>query len=194
MDGLLGSSIIGFHTQLHCNNFVDTADRFIECHIEREDATISVGEHSTQVRPYPISIAWPPPPLEDNRRCRNAVRMCSSATSGPQLRFLGVGVERLDFTKGIPERFRAIEIFLENHPEWVGRFVMLQVAAPSRNVLPLYQEVEKEILALAERINDRFEREGYRPIVLAIRHHERRRSMKSTALPISASSAACMTA
>lgn len=172
VDGLLGSSIIGFHTQLHCNNFIEAADRFIECHIEREDATISVGDHSTQIRPYPISIAWPPPPLEGQppvSECRaNVMQRYGLAPNT----VLGVGVERLDFTKGIPERLRAIEILLETHPEWVGRFVMLQIAAPSRNVLPLYQEVEKEILALAERINERFGREGYRPVILAVRHHE----------------------
>jgi trehalose-6-phosphate synthase len=172
VDGLLGSSIIGFHTQLHCNNFIDTADRFIECHIEREDAIISVGEHSTQIRPYPISIAWPPPPLEalpPVPECRANVfhrRKLAANT------VLGVGVERLDFTKGIPERLRAVELFLETYPEWVGRFVLLQAAAPSRNILPLYQEVEKEILMLVEQINSRFGREGYMPVILSVRHHE----------------------
>lgn len=64
LDGLLGSSVIGFHTQLHCNNFVETADRFIECHIDRERSTISVGGHCALVRPYPISIDWPPTALK----------------------------------------------------------------------------------------------------------------------------------
>lgn len=85
---------------------------------------------------------------------------------------LGVGVERFDFTKGIPDRFRAVEIFLQNHPEWVGRFVMLQVAAPSRSKLALYQDVQEEAVALAERINARFGRSGYRPIILVTQHHE----------------------
>ncbi len=172
VDGLLGSSIIGFHTQLHCNNFIDTADRFIECHIEREDAVISVGNHSTQVRPYPISIAWPPPPLETLppvAKCR--VNVFERWKLAPNT-ILAVGVERLDFTKGIPERLRAVENFLEMYPEWVGRFVLLQAAAPSRNVLPLYQEVEKEVLMLVERINNRCGREGYQPVILSVRHHE----------------------
>lgn len=172
VDGLLGSSVVGFHTQLHCNNFIDSADRFIECHIDREDATISVGNHSAQIRPYPISIAWPPPPLEHQppvSECRaNVFALYKLATDT----VLAVGVERLDFTKGIPERLRAVEIFLETYPEWVGRFVLLQVAAPSRSVLPLYQEVEKDIFGITERINKRFGREGYKPVVLTIRHHE----------------------
>jgi trehalose 6-phosphate synthase len=85
---------------------------------------------------------------------------------------LGVGVERFDFTKGIPDRFRAIEIFLETHPEWIGRFVMLQVAAPTRTQLVLYQEIEKEAKEVADRVNRRFGRTDYQPIILVVRHHE----------------------
>jgi trehalose 6-phosphate synthase len=172
VDGLLGSSVVGFHTQLHCNNFIDSADRLIECHIDREDATVSIGDHSAQIRPYPISIAWPPPPLENQppvAECRaNVFTLYGLAADA----VLAVGVERLDFTKGIPERLRAVEILLETYPEWVGRFVLLQVAAPSRSVLPLYREIEKEVFAITERINTRFGRKGYRPVVITIRHHE----------------------
>ncbi|HUZ91556.1 MAG TPA: trehalose-6-phosphate synthase [Methylocella sp.] len=172
IDGLLGSSVIGFHTQLYCNNFIDSADRFIECHIDREDAAISVSGHSAQVRAYPISIAWPPPPLKDLatvQECRaNVFQRYDLAPDT----MLGVGVERFDYTKGIPDRFRAMEIFLENHPEWVGRFVMLQVAAPTRSRLSLYRDVQEEATALADRINARFGHNGYRPILLVIQHHE----------------------
>ncbi|NJO34384.1 MAG: trehalose-6-phosphate synthase, partial [Rhodospirillales bacterium] len=103
LDGLLGSSIVGFHTQLHCNNFIETADRFMQSHIDREHATISVGGRHTLVRPYPISIAWPPAPLEGQApvpECRATV------FSRYQLRadmLLGVGVGAFDFTKGIPD-------------------------------------------------------------------------------------------
>jgi trehalose 6-phosphate synthase len=172
VDGLLGSSIIGFHTQLHCNNFVESADRFIECHIDREESAVSVGGHTAQVRPYPISIAWPPPALENIASvpaCRAAVfqrHKLSAAT------LLAVGVERFDFTKGIADRFRAVELLLEAHPEWIGRFVLLQIAAPTRAELSLYQDVRKEVEELAERINARFGRAAYLPIVLVVRHHE----------------------
>ena len=172
VDGLLGSSVIGFHTQLHCNNFIETADRFIECHIDREQATISVGGHAALVRPYPISIAWPPSPLENlppAPECRAGVL----ARYGlPADTLLGVGVERFDFTKGIPDRFRAVEILFEQYPEWIGRFVLLQVAAPSRSKLAAYQEIRKESAAVAERINARFARGAYKPIILVVQHHE----------------------
>ncbi|HYH17166.1 MAG TPA: trehalose-6-phosphate synthase [Azospirillum sp.] len=172
LDGLLGSSIIGFHTRFHCNNFIDTVDRFLECHIDREHATVSAGGHGALVRPYPISIEWPPAPLQGQApvpECRTAVR----ARHGlPADTLLGVGVERFDFTKGIPDRFRAVEMLLENHPELIGRFVYLQVAAPTRSKLPAYRELQAEATALAEAINARFGRDGYRPILLVARHHE----------------------
>ncbi len=172
LDGLLGSSIIGFHTRFHCNNFIDTVDRFLECLIDREHSTVSVGGHTALVHPYPISIEWPPSPLEGQApvsECRAAVR----ARHGlPANALLGVGVERFDFTKGIPDRFRAVETLLENHPELIGRFVYVQVAAPTRSKLPAYRELQTEATAMADAINARFGREGYTPILLVARHHE----------------------
>jgi len=172
LSGLLGSSIIGFHTQLHCNNFIDAADRFMESHIDREHATVSIAGRHTLVRPYPISIAWPPAPLEGQAptpECRAAV--IARYQLSPNT-LLGVGVERFDFTKGIPDRFRAVEILLERHPEWIGRFVFLQIAAPTRSKLPVYQGIQKEAESIADEINGRFGRGSYKPIVLVVQHQE----------------------
>lgn len=172
LDGLLGSSVIGFQTQLHCNNFIETADRLIECHIDRERATVSVGGHAALVRPYPISIAWPPTALKHlppASECRAAV---FARYKLPADTMLGVGVERLDFTKGIPDRFRAIGLLFERYPEWIGRFVLIQAAAPSRSELAAYQEIQRESADAAEEINTRFGRTGYKPIILVAQHHE----------------------
>lgn len=172
LEGLLGSSVIGFHTQLHCNNFIETADRFIECHIDREQSMVSAHGNSAVVRPYPISIAWPPEPLKHQApvtECRAAILRRYGL---PQDARLAVGVERFDFTKGIPDRFRAVEILLEEHPEWRGRFVMLQIAAPTRSKLPAYQALRAEAEATAAQINARFGREGYKPLILEMQHFE----------------------
>jgi trehalose 6-phosphate synthase len=172
LEGLLGSSVIGFHTQLHCNNFIETADRFIACHIDREQAMVSSLGNSALVRPYPISIAWPPEPLIGQApvpECRAAV--FKRFDLPPETR-LAVGVERFDFTKGIPDRFRAVEILLEKHPEWRGRLVLLQVAAPTRSKLPTYQALRAEAESVAAQVNDRFGRDGYRPIILEMQHFE----------------------
>ncbi len=172
LDGLLGSSILGFHTQFHCNNFFDTVDRFLEARVDRETFTISYGGDPTEVRRYPISIEWPPaalaaqPPVE---ACRRNVR---ERLGIPAEARIGVGVDRLDYTKGILERFMAIERLLELEPHWIGRFVFVQAAAPSRSSIDEYQNLEAKVRVLAQRINHRFGRPGYEPIVLRLEHHD----------------------
>ncbi|HUW37078.1 MAG TPA: trehalose-6-phosphate synthase [Rhodocyclaceae bacterium] len=172
--GLLGSSILGFHTQFHCNNFVDTVDRFIEARVDRAALTVSLGGKLTAVRRYPISIAWPPEPellVKDVETCRAVVR----ARSGlPPEQLIGIGVDRLDYTKGIIERFRAVERLLELKPEWIGRFTFVQIAAPTRASIDEYRNHEAQVIALAAQINERFG-PGHPPaIVLKVEHHEAR--------------------
>jgi trehalose 6-phosphate synthase len=172
--GLLGSSILGFHTQFHCNNFVDTVDRFLEARVDRESFTVSFGGKVTAVRRYPISIAWPPEPEMVQKSvadCRSGIRLLNDL---PPEHKLGVGVDRLDYTKGIVERFRAIERLLESNPEWVGRFTFVQVAAPTRSGIDEYQHHEAQVRAMAARINGRFARQGPPPIVLKVEHHAAR--------------------
>jgi len=172
LEGMLGSSILGFHTQFHCNNFFDTVDRFLEARVDRETFTISHGGEPTEVRRYPISIEWPPsalalqPPVAE---CRKRVR--ERLGLGPEVR-LGVGVDRLDYTKGILERFNAIERLLELEPRWIGQFSFLQAAAPSRVSIDEYRNLDLRVREVAERINQRFARPSCLPIVLKIEHHD----------------------
>ena len=172
LEGLLGSSILGFHTQFHCNNFFDTADRFLEARVDRETFTISYGGNPTEVRRYPISIEWPPAALQLQApvpECRKRVRERLALAESVKL---GVGVDRLDYTKGILERFMAIERLLELEPRWVGQFAFIQVAAPSRSSIDEYQNLDTRVRALAARINERFGAPGYEPIILKIEHHD----------------------
>ena len=170
--GLLGSSILGFHTQFHCNNFVDTVDRFLEARVDRESFNVSFGGKSTAVRRYPISIAWPPEAEMMQKpvpQCRSNIRLVNDL---PQEHKIGIGVDRLDYTKGIVERFRAIERLLELNPDWIGRFTFIQIAAPTRSGIDEYQHHEVQVRAMAARINARFGRQGPPPIVLKVEHHE----------------------
>ena len=172
LEGMLGSSILGFHTQFHCNNFFDTVDRFLEARVDRETFTISHGGDPTEVRRYPISIEWPPnalavqPPVPE---CRKRVR--ERLGLNPEVR-VGVGVDRLDYTKGILERFAAIERLLELEPRWIGQFSFVQAAAPSRVSIDEYQNLDARVRQVAARINERFGRPGCPPIVLRIQHHD----------------------
>jgi trehalose 6-phosphate synthase len=172
LEGMLGSSILGFHTQYHCNNFFDTVDRFLEARVDRETFSISYGGETTEVRRYPISIEWPPAPLavqvpvaEARKKVRERLGLAADVR-------LGVGVDRLDYTKGILERFMSIERLLELEPRWVGNFSFLQVAAPSRSSIDEYQNLDARVRSLAAKINDRFGKPGYTPIVLKIEHHD----------------------
>jgi len=172
LDGMLGSSILGFHTQFHCNNFFDTVDRYLEARVDRETFSISYGGNLTEVRRYPISIEWPPAALQVQlpvEECRKQVH--ERLGIAPDVR-IGVGVDRLDYTKGILERLAAVERLLELEPRWVGKFSFVQAAAPSRASIEEYQSLDTKVRALAERINKRFGRPGYLPIVLAIEHHD----------------------
>ncbi len=172
LDGLLGSSILGFHTRQHCNNFLEAADRFMESRIDREHDSITFGGRDTLVRPYPISIEWPPAalasqgPIED---CRSAVRRRFGL--GDDVR-LAVGIERFDYTKGILDRMQAVDTFLTLHPEWRERFVFLQAAAPTRSTLSSYHSLQEDAQSLAEAINARHGIGSWRPIELVVRHHD----------------------
>jgi len=172
LDGLLGSNILGFHTQFHVNNFVDTVDELLEARVDREMFAVTYRGKPTTVRRYPISVEWPPPaellakPVE---QCRTEVRQRNNL---PPEHALGVGVERLDYTKGIEERFRAVERLMELEPRWIGTFSFIQIAAPSRSRIEEYRAYESRVRDLATRINQRFPEALHPPIILKVEHHQ----------------------
>jgi trehalose 6-phosphate synthase len=172
LEGMLGANILGFHTQAHCNNFLESVDRYLEARIDRDQNAVIQHGRETLVRPYPISLEWP-------------ARWTQSAPTAAQCReqvfaelglradaLLGVGVDRLDYTKGIEERLLAVERLLERFPRLRGRFVFAQLAAPSRTAIERYRQLNDLLEELAARINRRFARGSYRPIVLLREHHE----------------------
>jgi trehalose-6-phosphate synthase len=171
LEGLLGSTILGFHTPFHCKNFLETVDRYLETRIEHEASTISYGGKLTQVEHYPISIAWPESNADQPTIAECRASVCEEYGLSPE-HLIGIGVDRLDYTKGILERFQAIERMLETHPDLVGRFTMIQIAAPSRSSLDEYQNFEARVRALVQRINSRYASGTYQPIILKIEHHE----------------------
>ena len=163
---MLSADILGFHTRHHCQNFLDTVDRFIECQIDREHMTVTLQGRVCRVAPYPISIEWPPrwlARLPDVAACRAAVHERHGIGADV---IIGLGVERWDFTKGIIERFQALEVLLDNDPRHRGRISLLQIAAPSRGQLPAYQALQQHTYGEVERINSKFAQGDWRPIVL----------------------------
>jgi trehalose-6-phosphate synthase len=169
---MLSADILGFHTRYHCQNFLDTVDRFIECQIDHEHMTVTLQGRVCRVAPYPISIEWPPRWLlnmPDIETCRAAVRARHHIAAGVHV---GLGVERWDFTKGIIERFQALETLLDKNPRHRGRVCLLQVAAPSRSQLPAYHALQQRTYSEVERINAKFAEGEWRPIVLIDEHQE----------------------
>jgi trehalose 6-phosphate synthase len=172
LHGMLGASILGFHTQFDCNNFLDSVDRFLEARIDREQNAVILHGHRTLVRPYPIAIEWPNRWLEGMPSvadCRQSV--IDELGLAPDA-LIGVGVDRLDYTKGLEERLLAVERMLERYPELRGRFTFVQLAAPSRTVIERYKQLNESVEALSARINERFAEGSYRPVILQRAHHE----------------------
>ncbi len=170
--GMLGSSILGFHTQYHCNNFVDTVDRFLEARIDRAESAVVHQQQWTLVRPYPISIEWPNTWTRESpsqSECRAEV--VAELGLAPDA-LIGVGVDRLDYTKGIEERLLAIERLLEERPELRGRFTFVELGAPSRTIIPQYRQLNEDVERVAARVNQRFADGSYRPVMLLRAHHE----------------------
>src|SRR5436309_4608494 len=172
VDGLLGADLIGFHIQSHCNNFLETVDRAVEALTEWDRFAVNRKGHVTRVRPYPISVAFPEnasPAKQVRSAGEERAALCEEL--GIEGSLLGVGVDRVDYTKGILERFRAIERFIESHPGYQNRFTFVQIGAHSRTHIERYHHFLDEVVAEAARINARFPAGRWKPVVLLKRHH-----------------------
>lgn len=169
LDGMLGNDLMSFHIQYHCNNFLDTVDRTLECRIDRERFAVERGGQTTRVRPHPISVD---PRLADEYLGDDWERRAERFRKKHRLgdRPLLVGVDRVDYTKGIPERLRAVDQLLTSHPELKGQFHFVQVGAPSRTHLSAYRDLADEVQTLAERINWEHGTPDWQPVVFLNEH------------------------
>ncbi|PIP32397.1 trehalose-6-phosphate synthase [Candidatus Gottesmanbacteria bacterium CG11_big_fil_rev_8_21_14_0_20_37_11] len=172
LDGILGSDLIGFHTQYHCNNFMDTVGKELESLISWEQFAITKGGHVSYVKPFPISIAFSNGSMyKVDEKTRKHEETVIRKKHDIKTKYIGLGVDRLDYTKGILERFKAVEMFLETYPFYKNQFTFVQIAAPSRSDIIRYQEFAKEVEEEVERINDKFKIKDWKPIILLKRHH-----------------------
>ncbi len=175
LDGLLGADLIGFHIPLHCNNFLATVDRTVEARTSPEQMTVRRHGHVTAVRPFPISVAFdsvPTAPIESAQNAeatRAVLRRQLLAGHGVRAEVIALGVDRMDYTKGIEERMLALEELLEQHPWHRERLTLVQIAAPSRTRIPSYADLKRRVDETAARINQRYQTAHWRPIVLVER-------------------------
>ncbi len=171
LDGLLGNDLLGFHLQHHCQNFLATVDCSVEARVDRTGSEICRGGHCTLVRPFPIGIDFDEhADLAESEEVAAHMRSWRRELS-LNGKLLGVGVDRLDYTKGIPERLRFLDRLLERNPVFRGKLVFAQIAVPSRSDLPAYQQVEEEVDCLTAQINLKWGTASWRPIVLLKRHY-----------------------
>ena len=169
LEGLLGSTVIGFQTPLDRDNFLRCAEQLTNVDVDAD--TVSWKGRRVQLGVYPASIDWPGervPHVPSIAKCRADVRRQLRV---PQDVILGLGVDRLDYTKGLEEKLHAVERLLECRPDLRHRFVFAQIAQPSREALPAYRQTRERVCAAAERINQRFGGSPP-PIVLLPEYHD----------------------
>ncbi|MBI4331080.1 MAG: trehalose-6-phosphate synthase [Chloroflexi bacterium] len=170
LKGLLGNDLLGFHIRYHCNNFMDTIDRAIEARVDRERYEITHGGKKTAVCPYPISVDFEEIDREAQEEVVTAEMEKIRARLGLRDELVGLGLDRIDYTKGIPDRLRAMELFLEKYPDYRQRVVFIQAGVPSRIHIGTYKALNEEIDALVEKINGKYAAGEWKPIVYLREH------------------------
>jgi len=176
LNGLLGNDLLGFHTNYYCNNFLDAVDYFLEARVEREKWTVKQRGKSTVVRSFPISVdftslsnqAKQTNITEEMGRLRNQFGLKDDSKSKRE--FIGIGIDRLDYTKGIPDRLRAIDCFLQENPRYQGQLVFIQIGVPSRTYISAYVKLYEEVTELVQEINRKYASGHWRPIRFVPRH------------------------
>lgn len=168
--GMLGADLIGFHTQYHCNNFLETVNSALESRVIWENFSVKIGNQFTLVKPFPISVAFTLKDFENGDAPKNDSDELLKQ-HGINAQFLGVGVDRIDYTKGLIEKFLAIERFLEKYPAYLGKFTFVQIGAPSRALLKTYSDIISAVELEANRINWKFKSRNWQPILFLKRHH-----------------------
>ncbi|MBU1061115.1 MAG: trehalose-6-phosphate synthase [Candidatus Omnitrophica bacterium] len=170
LEGLLANDLLGFHIRYHCENFISTVEKEIEARVDRERFSIIKGGHETIIRPFPIGVDYEH--IDHLSQSREVEEYMQSLREEFLLNyeFIMLGLDRIDYTKGIPERLRAVDRFLEKYPEYKGRFVLIQMGRLSRLHIPVYKNLNDEINALVEEINWKHSQEGWAPILFVRRH------------------------
>ena len=172
LQGMLGADVVGFHLQQYCNNFLDSVDRMVEARLDWDHFAVELRGRRVLVRPFPISIeSW-----AQRGECSGAELEAELARIRDMHKLgdckLVIGVERIDYTKGLAERFRAIARFLEQYPKYHGKVAFIVLGAPSRTHLRRYRDLIAELESLADEINWRFGTESWKPLRFLVGHHD----------------------
>jgi trehalose 6-phosphate synthase len=168
--GMLGADLVGFHTQYHCNNFLETVNNALESRVIWESYSVKIGNQFTLVKPFPISIAFTSKDFEQTSitipKTPELLRQ-----HGIVAESFGIGVDRIDYTKGLTEKFLAVERFFEKYPQYQGKFCFVQIGAPSRSLLKTYSDTINAVDTEVNRINWKLKTKNWQPILFLKKHH-----------------------
>lgn len=170
LSGMLGADLVGFHTQYHCNNFLETVNNALESRVLWENFSVKIGNHFTLVKPFPISIAFTLKDYDNTNGGRHTPAELLRQ-HGINAEYMAVGVERIDYTKGLIEKFLAVERFLDKYPEYQGKFTLVQLGAVSRALLKTYSDTVNAVETEINRINWKFKARNWLPILFLKKHH-----------------------
>ncbi|MBZ5726689.1 MAG: trehalose-6-phosphate synthase [Acidobacteriia bacterium] len=169
LQGLLGNDLLGFQLKEDCAHFFASVAQNARNALGASGGCAAADGHVTTVRAFPISIDF----AEHSRRAAskdvdaNMRRWLGELGPAPEI--VGIGIDRVDYTKGIPERLAALDLLFQEHPEYLGRLVFVQVGVPSRTAIPEYRSLDDEIAAQVSQINGRWAMRGWKPIVFVPR-------------------------
>ncbi len=167
LEGMLSCDLIGFHVQNHCNNFLDTANRLLESRVDTEKFSVVRFGKETMVKSFPISVAGCLSSIpESDRKKIEVIRK----EFGLEDKIVAVGVDRVDYTKGLAERIMAVDRFIEKYPQYRNKFVLVQLAAPSRTHIKRYHDLMGEIDELVEKKNWKYSDGEWMPIIYLKKH------------------------
>jgi alpha,alpha-trehalose-phosphate synthase [UDP-forming] len=164
--GLLANDLMGFQLPSHRSNFLRCAQALVGAEVDWQNHTASIDGHTCHVRDFPISIdtaaftAAATVPDAEAAVARLRERYCPD---GGQL---GVGIDRMDYSKGLPEKLKALDLLFERYPEYHGRFTFVQVGVPSRTDIEAYDELTQKVERLVWEINDRYRTPDWQPVHL----------------------------
>ncbi|MGB6941218.1 MAG: trehalose-6-phosphate synthase [Bryobacteraceae bacterium] len=170
LDGMLGNDLLGFHLQYHCTNFLETIEQSVEARVDRERGSVARNGHSTSVRAFPISIDY-----DEHVRMASSAAVAAASSDwwselGRTPEILGIGIDRIDYTKGIPDRLQAIDRLLEEHPDYVGRLVFVQVGVPSRTAISDYGDLNQALAQQVDAMNQKWGHGAWKPVIFVKRH------------------------
>ncbi|MFC2073140.1 trehalose-6-phosphate synthase [Chloroflexota bacterium] len=165
LTGMLGNDLMGFHTRSFCNNFIESVGRSLEARTDQERSALIRQGNTTIVEPFPISVDFDGIAEQASTKAVEQEIQSLRREFDLEGKYVGIGMDRMDYTKGIPERLQALDKFLEDNPKYKGKVVFIQAGMPSRTQIDTYKEIGQRIDDLMNGINDKYGTDSWKPVI-----------------------------